>query len=67
MKSVVKFVVRVIIIVLLLPILLCLAIVHLFGVLCDLLSKAAQYLEELLGKLIDSYCKYWGGILKGRK
>lgn len=65
--SVVRFVFKLVIVVLFLPIVLCLGIVHLFGMVCVWLEKVSHYLEDVLEKLADSYLKYWGGVLRVRK
>ena len=67
MKSVVRFVVRCFIAVLLLPILACVIIAHSMVVVFEFLAKAAQKLEDLLVKLANKYCDYWGPIFRGGK
>lgn len=65
--SVVRFVFKLVIVVLFLPIVLCLGIVRLFGMIYVWLEEVSRWLESVLEKLADSYLKYWGGVLRGRK
>ena len=67
MKSVVRFIVRSFIAVLLLPILLCVLATHGMWAIFEFLAKIAQRLEDLLVKLANKYVDYWGPIFRGGK
>ena len=67
MKSIVRFVVRCFILVLLLPIILSWCLSHVMVVFFDWLARITQGLEDLLGELTNKYCNYCGPIFRGGK
>lgn len=67
MKSVVRFIVRSIIALFLLPIVAGVFCVHGIIIVFEWFARLAQKVENLLMKLADKYCDFWGSLFRSKK